>query len=209
MDITDTTPPTGAPATAPAPQAVTFTPEQQEQVNRIAAAARAEGKSSAERATLPAAPPPAEKPGKVTPESVQAELETMRLRIAYERRASKAGIPEDTLDDTFDLYRSKPADQRDTWLEGWSKKFMPTTPASTSNPAPAAAGVEAVKPAAAPNAPGRVDPITAGGLVDIWNLRDDEIAQLGPQGMREQFEKLLAAGNKAAGAPPRPKTPQR
>ena len=206
MDPIDTNPPTGAPATAPAPQAVTFTPEQQEQVNRIAAAARAEGKSSAERATVPAAPPPAEKQGKVTPESVQAELETMRLRIAYERRASKAGIPEDTLDDTFDLYRAKPADSRDAWLEGWSKKFMPTTPVTN---APATAGVEAPKPAAAPNAPGRVDPITAGGLVDIWNLRDDEIATLGPSGMREQFEKLLAAGNKAAGAPPRPKTPQR
>ncbi|MCX5747101.1 MAG: hypothetical protein NT062_31915 [Proteobacteria bacterium] len=43
-----------------------------------------------------------------------------------------------------------------------------------------------VRPAAAPNAPVRVDPITAGGLVDIWHLRDDEIAQLGPSGMRTQ-----------------------
>ncbi|MCX5747907.1 MAG: hypothetical protein NT062_36040 [Proteobacteria bacterium] len=64
-----------------------------------------------------------------------------------------------------------------------------------------------VKPAAAPNAPGRVDPITAGGLVDIWNLRDDEIAQLGPAGMREQFEKLIRHGEQASGRPAKPTIP--
>ncbi|MCX5742829.1 MAG: hypothetical protein NT062_10065 [Proteobacteria bacterium] len=74
--------------------------------------------------------------------------------------------------------------------------------ASRSEPASSAA-----RPAASSTSPARVNSITAGGLVDIWNLRDDEIAQLGPQGMREQFEKLVAAGNKAAGAPDRPTLP--
>ena len=202
----ETTAPASAPATAPAPEAPgVFT---QEQVNRIAAAARAEGKQSAERATQAAPVPPAPA-GKVTLESLQAELETTRLRASYEKRAGKAGIPEDVSDDAFDLYRAKPAESRDAWLDGFARKFMPPT---GSNPPPAAtppASNTELKPAAAPNTPGRVDPITSGGLVDIFNLTHQQLADLGPHGLRVEFEKITAAGSRMSGAPTRPTVPKR
>lgn len=203
-----------APATAPAPAAtvVAFTPEQQEQVNRIAAAARAEGKQSAERASTatPAVPVPSAQISpapKVTLESLQADLEKSRLRGSFDKAALKLGIPEDDHDDLFENYQNKPLNQRSTWLEEKAKRLMPTqttSPAATTS----IAGAEQ-KPAAAPNTPGRVDPITSGGLVDIWNLTPQQLSDIGPQGLRVEFEKHLSAGERMSGRPTRPKAPPR
>ncbi len=158
----------------------------------------------------PAAPvPPAEKPGKVTLESLQAELVETRLRAAFEKRAVKLNVPDEDADDLFENYRNKPVDARDAWLEQKAKRFMSasTTPPETASTT--AAPATETKPAAAPNTPGRVDPLTAGGLVDIFNLDAAQLDQLGPQGLRTHFEKLLTAGNRANGAPQRPTVPKR
>lgn len=191
---------------------ITFTAEQQQRVNAIAAAARAEGKQSAERALQQQAQPTqsqqATPPAKVTLESLQAELAETRLRGAFDKRAAKLNIPDDEVDDMFELYRNKPADTRDTWLDGKAKRFMPVT-TNTNTTTTSTTTTEAKPPAAAPNAPGRVDPLTAGGLVDIWALNDDQLKQLGPMGLREKFEALKTAARAASGAPPRPKLPSR
>jgi len=155
----------------------------------------------------PAPTPPPAPAGKVTLESLQAELAETRLRGAFDKRTAKLSLPDDEVEDLFELYKGKSADVRDNWLDAKAKKSMPapTTPSTTTN---ANAGIEA-KPVAAPNTPGRVDPITSGGLVDIWNLTPQQLTDLGPSGLRAEFEKIQAAGSRAAGAPPRPKTPQR
>ena len=59
-------------------------------------------------------------------------------------------------------------------------------------------------PAAAPSAPSKVDPLTNAGLVDIWNLSDAQMMQLGPAGMRDHYEKILSHAQSASGAPRRP-----
>ncbi len=51
--------------------------------------------------------------------------------------------------------------------------------------------------------PGKVDQ-SAPGLVDIFELSDEQIEQLGPSGLREHYEKVLKVADQRAGAPPLP-----
>ncbi len=141
--------------------------------------------------------------------SLAADNAELRLRIAFEKRAAKLGVPDEDSEDIFENYRNKPADARDAWLEQKAKRFMPTTTPPVTATTTAAATVTETKPVAAPNTPGRVNPLTAGGLVDVFALNDSELAQLGPQGLRTHFENLLTAGNRANGAPQRPTVPKR
>jgi len=66
---------------------------------------------------------------------------------------------------------------------------------------------QAPAPAAAPAAPSAHALPTANGVVDLFNLTDPQIQSLGPQGVRENLEKLWALGHQASGAPPRPVPP--
>ncbi len=194
-----------APVTAPAGGPATFT---QEQVNAIVADRVARVKSAAP-AAAPAPAPTAAPAGKVTLESLQAELHETRLRATFDKSAAKLNLAEEDADDLFENWRNKPADTRSGWLEAKAKRLMPattTTPASTTT---TNAVTNETRPAVAPNTPGRVNPVTSGGLVDIWNLSPDELSNLGPAGLRTEFEKLTNAANRLAGAPPRPKVTQR
>lgn len=62
-------------------------------------------------------------------------------------------------------------------------------------------------PVTAPSAPSKVDPMTSHGLTDIFNLPESALQQLGPQGLRAEFEKILQVGRNMNGAPPLPKRP--
>lgn len=64
-------------------------------------------------------------------------------------------------------------------------------------------------PAAAPNAGGKVDRLTSGGLVDIFNLTLDQVVHLGPEGLRKHHEENLAAARSRDGAPPIPRMSKR
>lgn len=67
-----------------------------------------------------------------------------------------------------------------------------------------AASTEA-KPAASATSPNRVEAIRGpAGSLNIFNLNESELAQLGPHALREHFEGLLAAGDRANGRPRRP-----
>ena len=69
-----------------------------------------------------------------------------------------------------------------------------------------------VLPPAAPqgSVPSRVDvdrmgsPILGQGFVDIWNLNEAQLDQMGPTRLREHFEKILELGRDRAGAPRAP-----
>jgi hypothetical protein len=43
------------------------------------------------------------------------------------------------------------------------------------------------------------------GAINIWNLSNDQIEQLGPHGLRAEHEKILAHARGRSGAPPMPK----
>jgi hypothetical protein len=195
-DVTTTTTVT-APSTG---GKVTFTPEQQEQVDRIVAERVARVKQPVAAAKTADQDTPSEA---LSLKSLKAELEETKLRAAFDKRAAKLSLPDEDHDDLFENWKNKQPDAREAWLEQKAKRFMTTTktdPAATTT----ASAVTEPKPASAPNAPGRVDPLTAGGQVNIFNLTDSEINQLGPQGLRKHFETLLEAGNRANGAPQRP-----
>jgi hypothetical protein len=203
QQATETTGTTEAEAVTqpPASSVRTFT---QEEVNRISAQARQEGRASALK-KAPAASPAAE-PAQVTEASrlqqVEAQLAEAQLQRSFDRYAARAGIPEDAVDDLFELYKAqKPTDPTE-WFTAKAQRFgfkgnMSTTTQS-QNPEPA-------RPApAAPSAPARVDVPSAGGLVNIYELTPEQFATLSPQDLRTHHERILSAANSRKGAPPVP-----
>ncbi len=143
-------------------------------------------------------------------DSMRAELARDRARLSFEKSAQKLGVPDDALDDLFDLHdRQKPEDTK-TWLESkqgklWMKaQPAPETPTQTTQLA------EAIKaPAAASAAVGGSGLPTSNGLTDIFNLHSDQLARMSPGDMRTEFEKILKVGNQFNGAPQQPRPPQR
>lgn len=86
---------------------------------------------------------------------------------------------------------------------GLVKAPTAATAATTATPV-----TDPPKPAAAaPAAPSAHALPTANGVVDLFNLSNPQLASLGPQGVRENLEKLWAQGNQMSGAPQRPKPP--
>jgi hypothetical protein len=204
---TDTTAPGGAtseqPVTPPAegrtaPAVKTFT---QEEVNRIAANARAEGRAEKQ---APAAKPAPESSTK-TDVNVLAELQEMKQRLAFEKRTAKLELDDKKSDALFKVFQaSSPEGFEEVLSMVATKSPQPITTPNGSTVDPAKTG------AAAPTAPsGPVNPMQSGGLVDIFNLTAAQIDQLGPAGLREHYEKNLAVGQQRAGAPPRPRVLQR
>lgn len=208
------------PGTAPASE-VTFTKEQQERVNAIVAQARKDGRESALRAQAPAAAPvQAPQPAPIapadeqhmTPKQMRDELNELKLRGRFERQALKRGIEGDAADDLYELFKAQKPTNDVEWFEAKSQRFgfKPGTPAApTAPPATATAPApEAPKaPPAAPVAPSTNALPTANGVVDLFSLNHAQLSSLGPQGVRENLEKLWRIGNQMSGAPTRPKPP--
>lgn len=64
--------------------------------------------------------------------------------------------------------------------------------------------------AAAPLAPnGPVNPMSLGGIPDLFNFSEAQLDQLGHQGLREMHEKILDVGRQRMGAPRVPTQLQR
>jgi hypothetical protein len=61
-------------------------------------------------------------------------------------------------------------------------------------------------PTAAPpsNAGNKVDRLTRGGLIDLWNLTPAELDQLGPSGIRREYEKHISEHAKSSPRVPMP-----
>ena len=199
-EITNSAPQVAAsePGTAPAETVKVFT---QEQVNRIAADAREQGRSSAAQQR-----PPAQKPAeKIAEPDLRAELDEMRLRSAFDKRAGKFDLDDKASDRLFNLFKTERPEDPSAWMTETAALFgLKGHNVNTSNQSNPGASATPVPPASAPSAPAKVDAMTSSGLVDIFNLSADQVAQLGPSGLRTQFEKILSVGHQMQGAPQRP-----
>jgi hypothetical protein len=191
----------GPPPTGGAAQAATFN---QEDVNRIVAKRLEE-----DRARRPAAAP-APKPAdsvKTADVDVRAELQEMKQRLVFEKRTRGYEFDEKRSETMFKVYQANP-DGFEEVLSMVATKPPPqpqqpaTQNGSTADPAKTGAS--------APTAPtGAVNPQTSGGLVDLFALSESQLEQMGPAGVRAEYEKILQVGNHRAGAPPRPRVLQR
>lgn len=222
----------GQAGTATAPAGATEGSFTQAQVNQIAARAREEGRRSAEKerqqqtaTTTSASSSGGDEP--LTMRQLKERLDESELRRGFDKRAAKFEMSDETADDLFQLYKAQKPTDATAWFGTKAQQFgfKPLGSGTTSSTnqagtAGAAAASEAgqqnqqqqatqPRPPAAPRAPAGNNQPTQGGLVDIWNMIPDQLNQLGPAGLREEFEKHLAVHNRRAGAPPLPKVSTR
>lgn len=212
---TSTVAPTVAPVTAPASK-VTFTAEQQEQVNAIVRDRLAEAARRAPKQEPAPQPKPEAKAESKSDKSddiaaLRVELENQKLRHAFDKRIAKFDVSDSKAEKLFTLYQaSKPADES-AWFNETIEEFglkAPTSPAHQPV-TPSGGSAPPAPPPAAPNAPVKVESATAQGLPNPWALTLDQIDQLGPQGCRNMLEQLTTVARGRLGTPPVPKTPAR
>ncbi len=143
-------------------------------------------------------------------DSVRAEIARDRARISFEKSCLKLGVPDDAVNDLFDLHESKKPDDTRGWLESkqgklWAKAAAsPATSTQTiATPAPAV-----VNPAAAPSAPSSHNlPMMVNGMTDLFSLTEQQRKDLTPMGIRKALEQQASVANAEAGIPQRPKPP--
>lgn len=153
-DMTQVAPETGGESTNAAP---TETPPSgaaprlftQEEMNRVAAEAREQGRKSAIRqqpgapTPPPVAPAPVNAPapddgGRVTLKQLQEQLDEEKMRRAFDKRAARRNLTDEQSDDLFELYRvQRPADP-DAWFDKKSAVYGFGKPGSGSTTPPAA-----------------------------------------------------------------------
>ena len=133
---------------------------------------------------------------------------------AFTRVTATAGLSDRQVERMESALRAEnPAD-----VSQWSRDYLAdmklgqpatattaTTPPATATPIATVATTPA--PAAAPAAPSAHALPTANGVIDLFNLNQSQLGSLGPQGVRENLEKLWIIGNQSSGAPVRPKPP--
>lgn len=149
-----------SPAETPPPATDTGKVFTQVEVDRIAAAAREQGRKSAFKATT-AAPQPAPTPQpppavqatgdegeRVTLRQLKEQLDEERMRRAFDKRAARRGLGDEVSEELFEIFKvQKPADP-DEWFERKSTLFgfkapgqstaAPTAPTATEHKAPPA-----------------------------------------------------------------------
>ncbi len=205
MDTPDnaaTTTATAAVETVIAPVEKKFS---QDEVNALIGQRLAEDRSR--RAAPVAAAKPVEKSTGDT--DLRAELEEMKLRNAFDKRAAKLDIPDSAAERLFRLYKVDRPEDPGAWFAETSKDFVLKGSNVNNNQNPNGTAAPMPAPASAPSAPSRVDSLTASGLPDIWNFSLEQLAARGSAGIREDFEKLVQVGNQRSGAPPLPRAVQK
>jgi hypothetical protein len=148
----------------------------------------------------PAPTPPAEDGEKLSLKHLQAQLEDEKTRRKFDRRVAKLGLDDTAADDLFTLYQAQKPQDEDAWFESKSKLFGGQATSSQTPPQ------DPKLPAAAPSAPNKVEAADSNGIVNIFALKPEQIAQMSPARLREHFEKILEYGRSTSGAPavPRP-----
>jgi hypothetical protein len=206
-DGTQATPPPGTAAAAPAPAARAFS---QEEVNRIAAQAREEGRQSALKKQAqapgqePAPPPPAPNGASNGSGTAEPMAETLAREIARAMQSagidplSQAGRAAGYTPQQLEIARAaydaaKPQDAA-KWLGEWATAINIKPQAQA---APAAASSSSL--------PRKVEDMRdEGGLIDVFALAPEQVMTMGPQRIREEFEKVLTRNRELSGAPPLP-----
>lgn len=171
--------------------------------------------------SAPPAPPAAQDRGGLTLAQRQDLLEQ---QTTFYRELLRIGVKltEEQEADVFQLFRNAKPERPGEWMTRKVAAFglgaqpqptaaSPVTAASTTPPAaPAAAGTPSAPaagtaPAAASGAaPNGVDQLAPGGLIDVSKLNSAQIAALGPKGIREAVEGVLASGQGRDGRPALP-----
>jgi hypothetical protein len=206
------TPPAGTdtPATE-TPAERTFT---QEELNRYVGAAREEGRQAALRkatesqetkkagapqngSPVPQEPPPAVDVNTVAQQAVAAALQAAGLD-PFSQAARTAGYNNAQIQLARAAHdAAKPADTS-KWLSEW-----PTQVGMTIQPR--SNGTGGPTPAASSTVPRKVDDLRDdAGLIDVFSLSPEQVMQMGPAKLREEFEKVIARSRELSGAPPLP-----
>lgn len=203
--------PTTATVTAPAVEAKTFT---QEQVNAFVAQRLSEDRA---RRAPKAEPTPQPKPETKAESKSEASdeiaariaaLEEQNHRLAFNARIAKFDLPESKASKLYTLYKAtKPADDA-AWINETIEEFGMKQPQPVTAPTPVAAPSQ--PPASAPQAPsGSVNPVTHGGIVDLFNLTPAQLAQLGPPGVRAALDQIRTHHAQSSGLARLPRVPER
>lgn len=197
------TPPAGNGAGA-APPVKVFT---QEEVNRIAAQAREDGRRSASKATDSHEPKksdaPTGAPAAPSGEEIQ-RLVMQALQAAgvdpFTQAARAAGYNDAQIGLARSAYDPTKAPDLGKWLGEW-----PTQVGMTIN-RQQATGAGAPTPTASNGAaPRKVDDMRdEAGLIDVFSLSPEQVLAMGPAKIREEFEKVVDRQRQLSGAPPIP-----
>ncbi len=180
----------------PAPEPKLFN---QDQLNVIV-----QQRLAADRATRKVEPKIEPKAGEKPPEAdLAAEVAELRHRIAYEKRTAKFELDEPKSEAMFRIYKADPQGFDEAVALFGLKPPAPLNPSATGTTAPV------VSPAAAPNAPAKVDSFTAQGLPNPFVMSVQQLDELGPEGCRAMLDKLTTVGRARLGTPPTPKLPPR
>lgn len=150
----------------------------QSQVNRLIAAARAEGRESALKQAKPA-PAPVAAPQPVTPSAsppsagdalaaMQARLEEMELRLQYTPNAARVGWDDTQSATMFDLFKAQRPQDASDWFSRMEQLFPGSRKQATATPPPQPTTPQPAAPAPAkPN-------ISDRGTASPTDLRDSE-----------------------------------
>jgi hypothetical protein len=214
--VTTETQASAASQPAPAAETKVFT---QDEVNRLMAKTREETRQRVlkenKQASSPAPAPAAlaaDEPGeKLSMKELKAQLDETNRRLRFADLVGSYQIDPALKSDFYDLCKVQNPSMDPDWFEAKAKLFMKQAPVANTNPVQpqtATPAEPAKAPPAAPAAPAKVAP-TNGGVVDLFNLSPDQIQRMGPHGLRAEFEKITSIGQQLAGAPQRPKAPQR
>lgn len=162
------------PETAPASTSEKLLP--QSQVNRLVAAARAEGRESALKQAKPTpAPAPAQRTAPTTEPAndalvaMQARLEEMELRLQYSPNAARVGWDDTQSATMFDLFKAqRPQDPAD-----WFSRMEQLFPGSRKQAPATNPPIETAPKPATPAAPAKPN-ISDRGTAAPTDLRDSE-----------------------------------
>jgi hypothetical protein len=96
----------------------------QDEVNRIAAQAREEGRKSASKdAVTKTTSAPATDESPLTMKQLSQQLADERLARTFDKKTAKLDLDEETSGELFELYKGKPESERDKWLEKRAKVY--------------------------------------------------------------------------------------
>jgi hypothetical protein len=184
--------------------AKTFT---QEEVNRIAATAREEGrKSASNKAAEGQDPKKDDKPpaGDKNPDvaALAQQAVTAALQAAgldpFSIAARQAGYSAAQVELARGAHDAAKPPDLGKWLTEWPTQVGITIKQGGGQAGPTAA-------ASTGGAPRKVEDLRdEAGLVDVFSLTPEQVLAMGPTKIREEFEKTLAVARERSGAPPLP-----
>jgi len=182
----------------------------QEDFNRIVGRARQEGRNAATRSTptppappaTPATPPPATPPPS-EPEPWRVEIDSLRAELSFKSLAMRHGLSDSQATRVYALYTAENPDDGDAWIQGLRDEgFLQASQQQRQGQRiPAPGGIQQ---APVPGSPRKVTRLDAGGVINVFDLTDDEVANMTSEQIVENFEKAREQRAQSSGRPPVP-----